>query len=324
MTRQHRLRARLAAAMVLATSVAVAGCAASSAPAGPGSGAARVAASALATASPTPSPTPPPPPELPRGGRELLPHYRIVAYYGSGTSAGLGVLGHESPEATAPKVAAQAAKFASPDRTVLPGFELITTAAQAHPGKDGLYTNPESAKVVQHYLDVARANKMYLILDFQPGQSRFLPQVQMYEQFIKQPDVGVALDSEWRMGPGEVPGQKVGHVEASEVNEVSAYVEQVTKDNNLPQKLLLLHQFQLQMLRDKDQIQQRADLAMMIHADGFGPRQLKLDVFKVLDIQPPFFVGFKLFYDPKLDKNIFSPQELLQILMPPPDMISYQ
>src|SRR5947209_2127246 len=55
-----------------------------------------------------PSPPPPPAPQLPLGGRQLFPHYRVVAYYGGDGGPGLGVLGAGTPDQAAAAVARQA------------------------------------------------------------------------------------------------------------------------------------------------------------------------------------------------------------------------
>src|ERR671926_395849 len=56
----------------------------------------------------------------------------------------------------------------------------------------------------------ARRNKVLVILDLQPGRGNFLPQAQRLERFLIQPHVGLALDPEWRMPPGKVPGRTIG------------------------------------------------------------------------------------------------------------------
>ena len=45
------------------------------------------------------TPTPEPPAELPRGGRRILPDFRVVAYYGAPQDTQLGALGIGSPAA---------------------------------------------------------------------------------------------------------------------------------------------------------------------------------------------------------------------------------
>ena len=48
-----------------------------------------------AAARPTATPTPPP--QEPRGGRTILPRYRVVAYYGAPQDPQLGALGIGTP-----------------------------------------------------------------------------------------------------------------------------------------------------------------------------------------------------------------------------------
>ena len=50
--------------------------------------------------------------ELPRGGRELLPRHRIVAFYGGATTPVLGVLGEGTPTQAAQRLARVARRAA--------------------------------------------------------------------------------------------------------------------------------------------------------------------------------------------------------------------
>src|SRR3954447_15895710 len=67
---------------------------------------------AAAQATPTATPKPKPLPQLPRGGRKILPHYRVVAYYGAPQAAELGALGIGKPSSAAKKLAHQAKPYA--------------------------------------------------------------------------------------------------------------------------------------------------------------------------------------------------------------------
>ncbi len=271
---------------------------------------------------PAPPPTPPPPPQLPRGGRRLLPDYRLIAYYGAAGGGGLGVLGEGTPDQAAAALTKQANAYAPFGRRIQPVMELITTVAQASPGPDGTYSTASDPATVQRYLDAARRHKMLLILDFQPGRGQFLPQVKRYERFISQPDVGVALDPEWRMKPNQVPATVIGSATAAEINSVSAYVQGLAKANRLPEKAFVIHQFTLPMLPDRQRIVARYGLATIFHADGFGSQQLKKGVYRQLALpRPPFRIGFKLFFDE--DTDTMTPAEAMA-LRPQPDLITYQ
>ena len=128
---------------------------------------------------------PPKPPQEPRGGRELLPRYRIVAYYGAPQDPGLGQLGIGSPAHAVSKLAAQAAPYAAAGRPVMPALELISTLVTAAPGDDGKYRYRQSDEVIRRYLDEARRAKALLVLDIQPGRARFMDEVRAFEPYLK-------------------------------------------------------------------------------------------------------------------------------------------
>ena len=82
--------------------------------------------------------------------------------------------------------------------------------------------------------------------------------VKRYEQFLLKPNVGVALDSEWRMAPDQVPAKVRGHVTGAEVNAVTAYLSKLTVSHGLPQKVVVLHNFTQQMILDRTTIKARS------------------------------------------------------------------
>ncbi len=267
-------------------------------------------------------PDAPKPAELPRGGRQLLPDRRIVAFYGAPQDDELGELGIGTPAGAARRLEKQARKYAQPGRPVLPAMELIAVTAAAHPGEGGRYNTRQDDAIIRRYLRAARKAKALLVLDVQPGRSDFFTEVTRLERWLKEPDVGLALDPEWRMGPGEVPGQVIGSVEAREVNAVSAWLSQLVERNRLPQKLFLIHQFTNDMV-DDTQLQERRGLAMVLNADGFGTQQLKRIKYHAFTRSPRRFYGkgFKLFY--REDTNLMTPREVLR-LRPPPDVVVYE
>jgi hypothetical protein len=291
----------------------------------PVSGVASNPATTTTTASPTPVVTTKPPApklvQLPFGGRQLLPKYRIVAYYGNGQSKALGVLGHFTPDVAAQQVAAEAKKWDTLTRPALPAMELIVTLVDSYAGQDGDYSHDSTPAEIQPWLDAARKNHELLILDIQPGRQNFLPVVKRYQQFLLQPDVSVALDSEWRMGPDQIPAKVIGHVTAAEINSVTAYLSKLTVSHGLPQKVVVLHNFTQQMILDRPDVKPRSGLAIVWHFDGHGSRNNKLFGYNLLKVKKPFFNGFKLFLTE--DQDIFQPADV-EALDPAPDFISYQ
>jgi len=284
------------------------------------------AATATPSAVPSPSASPslrpsPPPAQLPRGGRQIFPQWRVVAYYGSAYGPALGVLGRADPDTSAIRLSRAAAAFARPDRPVLPAFELIATVANGFPTPRGTYSTPMADRDIARYLAAARSHKLLLFLDVQPGRASFLPEVRRYARWLREPDVGLALDPEWKLGPGERPGAQIGHTDAATINSVSAYVAGIVANYHLPQKLFVVHQFRASMIVHREQVVARAGLAIVFHIDGFGGQRIKRDVYADLHVAPGFYNGFKLFY--LVDHEMMTPAQALS-LVPPPDLISYQ
>lgn len=267
---------------------------------------------------------PPPTPDLPRGGREIFPNNFVVMYYGHPLDTHLGVLGQTSADKAAEKLEKAAAPWAvASGKPVLPAFEVITTTAQGDKGPDGDYSAPLDKKVLQKYLDIARANKLLLVMDLQPGRATFLEQAKLYEDFLKQPDVGIALDPEWRLHGNQKPLGQIGSSTAAEINETAAYVSQIVQENNLPQKLFIVHQFKSSQFTDRNKIVAQPGLGMVLHIDGFGTPSEKISTYTTLvTTKPPFYYGFKLFY--KEDRGgLMGPTQVLK-LNPPPVLVSYQ
>lgn len=272
--------------------------------------------------SPTASPTPTPPPQLPRGGRTLFPAYRVVAHYGGSGGPSLGVLGRGAPDQAAAAIEKRAQAYAFAGRPVQPAMELITTVALDAPGPDGTYSSRGNPQAVERYLAAAKRHRMLLVLDFQPGRGDFLGQVRRFERFLREPEVGVALDPEWRMSAGQRPGQVIGSASAASINEVSAYLAALVEKHRLPEKLFVVHQFRPSMLPDRERIVARPGLATVFHADGNGPVTTKKESYARLDLPgAPFRVGFKVFL--RADPVLMSPQAVMA-LRPQPDLVTYQ
>ncbi|MFI7540460.1 hypothetical protein [Actinoplanes sp. NPDC049599] len=271
--------------------------------------------------SPAPAPAAArPPAQLPLGGTKIFPAYRVVAYYGTAGNSALGVLGERSPDKTLPRLRAAAEPFAG-DRKVQVAYELIASVAQAGPGADGDYSRMIPLDRIQQYVDHARRHKVLVILDLQPGRGDFLPQARLLERFLVQPHVGLALDPEWRMPAGKVPGRTIGRVGAAEVNRVSGYLSGLVTRHALPQKLFVLHQFRASMLPDVASIRQRPGLALVQHVDGFGTRSEKNATWQRLRRPQQFHLGYKLFYDE--DVKRYRAADVLKF-KPVPELVSFQ
>ncbi|HLW37118.1 MAG TPA: hypothetical protein VKR99_01690 [Candidatus Eremiobacteraceae bacterium] len=267
-------------------------------------------------------PTARPLPQLPLGGRVLFPAYRVVAFYGAPGVPNMGILGAGTARHEGAALAQRALLFEQKRRAVLPAFELIATMAQRWPGLNHCYCAHQDDATIRSYLKEARRLHGLLILDVQPGRAEFLPEVRRYEAFLAQPDVGLAMDSEWRMDAAQMPGDAIGHVNAREINAVSSYLAGIVRRHRLPQKLLVIHQFAAYMIDDRQAVTPHPELAITFHIDGFGSRAVKLKTYHDLaSSHGRFFNGLKLFFEQDLD--MFSVREVLAF-RPVPDLITYQ
>jgi hypothetical protein len=262
--------------------------------------------------------------ELPGGGFEILPASRVVAYYGAPQDQELGILGIGPPDRAADRLLHQAELYDREGRPVLPALELISTVATADPGNDGSYSDRQTGNVIERYLTAARRVDALLILDIQPGRADFMDEVEHLTEYLEEPDVGLALDPEWHLGPGEIPGDVIGSVSAQAVNDVSAYLAQIVEQHDLPQKLLIVHQFTADMISNREQLVPQPGVASVLNSDGFGDQPNKIAKYKQL--RPgagldAFYPGFKLFYGE--DIELMSPEQVLE-LNPAPDVVIYE
>ena len=265
-----------------------------------------------------------PPPELPRGGRSALPEFRVIGFAGAPQAEGLGALGIGTLDSAAARLERQARAYSQGPgrRPILPAFELIAVIANASPGDDGQYRTRQKDAVVQRYLAGARRARALLLLDIQPGQADFLDEVRGFDPVLAQPDVSVALDPEWHMAAGEVPGQTIGSVTADEVNEVAAHLSEIVRRHRLPEKMLVVHQFTSDMIENRSQLRRYPGVDLVLNVDGVGDRELKVDKYnaftKLGDRGRP---GFKLFYEE--DTNMLTPADV-QRLRPEPEFVVYE
>ncbi len=91
-------------------------------------------------------------------------------------------------------------------------------------------------------------------------------------QFLAEPDVGLALDPEWRMAPGQIPGHVIGSVDASKVNRTTRWLADLSRARGLPDKRAIVHQFTDGM------ISRRSPAGSSGHRRGVERRRLRPDV----------------------------------------------
>jgi hypothetical protein len=263
--------------------------------------------------------------QLPGGGQVLFPGRRLVALYGHPGAPALGVLGHQDLVASIALARRAAAAYRPLSRVpVVPAFEIIATVAEASPGPDGSYSYETPVPELLPWVRQATADGLYVVLDLQPGRASLLTQAEHYQALLELPDVGLALDAEWKLQPGQQPLQQIGHVSIGEVNSVVSWLAALTARRDLPQKLLVLHQFQLAMLGGEQRLDTSHDsLAIVIHMDGQGTPGMKQVTWNAVTSAAPrgVFFGWKNFL--VTDHPTLTPRQTMTE-SPAPVMISYQ
>jgi hypothetical protein len=253
----------------------------------------------------------------------LLDSQLLVTWYGNPHSARMGILGELSGHDRANGLLRQAAAYrALTAKTVVAAYHLVAVVAQRGAGPDQTCRRRESPDVIRGLLVEARENGFKLILDVQPGRSTVVDELEYLRPFLIEPDVYLALDPEYAMGPGEVPGRERGSMRAADVNAALDLLDGIITANGLPPKVLIVHQFTMDMLPDKKNIRRSANVDLVLNMDGFGSQSLKRSTYRaIMQQQQLDFAGIKLFY--RQDTQLFSPEQVLS-LSPTPSVIVYQ
>jgi hypothetical protein len=174
----------------------------------------------------------------------------------------------------------------------------------------------------EHYRELANSNHMLFFMDMQIGHSTVQAEVNNAWSFLQMPGVDLALDPEFDMPPGTIPGIEFGRMTAAEINWVIDKLSNLVLTQHLPTKVLIIHQFRESMLPDWQKIRIKPGVEVVTSVDGFGTPGEKLDDYRIFDRQQLIqYPGFKLFY--RLDTPLMSPRDVLR-MDPAPLMVMYQ
>lgn len=249
---------------------------------------------------------------------------RLVTFYGHPYSDQMGILGELAPEQMMRELEAQTRAYsaADPGRPAVPTIELIASVAQRDPGPQGLHVTQTPEKEIREYSRLAERNDALLLLDVQLGRDDLMREVERLEPFLKQEHVHLAIDTEYSVGEGQVPGVDLGTVAGSEVQEAVRYMDRLVEEEGIPDKLVLVHQFETGIVTGKQDIEPTNNVQVALNADGFGQPAAKLAKYDELVRQQPIqYGGFKLFYNQ--DYPLLTPAEALD-QSPSPTVINYQ
>ncbi len=259
----------------------------------------------------------------------LLPHKRIVAFYGNFYSTKMGILGEHDESTVLAKLKSEKAAWEAADPTtpVVMGIDYIAVTAQGSPQADGTYKLRMPEEHIQRAIDMANKVDGIVILEIQVGLSTFKKEIPLLEEYLKQPNVHLALDPEFSMKDGSPPGDVIGSITAADANYAANYLAELVKANNLPPKILVIHRFTENMVQGYKNMTPLPEVQFVMVMDGWGFGAKKINTYKhVIYPEPVQFTGFKLFYKNDLkapSTRLLTPREVLN-LTPSPSFIQYQ
>lgn len=262
-------------------------------------------------------------------GTPLRPSYfanaQVVSVYGHPGAKTMGELGVHPPEEIAAVVQALAAEYdrLNGDRGVIAALHLIVDVAQAKPQSDGSYLSNMPLDDVRTYVEIARREGMLLFLDLQIGWGDPVAAVRRLRPFLSEPFVHVALDPEFATRARRAaPGVVIGALDAETLNAVQEYLDGIVRRYDLPPKILVIHQFLVDMIKQPEDIALLPAVEITIDMDGFGPPGPKIGGYERYAMATyAQRAAIKLFYH--WDVPLMSPADVLA-LAKTPDYVIYQ
>jgi hypothetical protein len=254
----------------------------------------------------------------------LLPSYRILSYYGFPGNELMGILGEYDMETLLALLREQAAEYEAADnsRPWKLAFEVIASVAQRDPGPDGMHIAYTDSEVIQQYVDFTAANDLLLILDVQFGRKTVEQEIEAVRPWLSYPHVHLAIDPEFSVAEGETPGIDLGQIDATDVRRAQEILAEISISEGLPAKLLIVHQFNLYSITNREQIEQIPGVQYVLEVDGWGAPDAKRATYDVVGgaVLHEYY-GFKLWY--RQDVPLMTAAEVMA-LQPPPDIVIYQ
>lgn len=251
----------------------------------------------------------------------------MVSFYGSAEGAGMGILNFREEPQLLEEIRQRAAAYQAliPGKVALPTFHVIVTIADPFFGEDRNFNHRASLPSIEAWLAFAEREGIGVVLDIQPGHAPLLEEFERIRPYLYHPHVHLALDSEYTMertpdGFYEVPGDVLGSLYAAQINPIQAQMEEIALEIGA-RKVLILHQFENEMLPDKENIEAYAHVELVVDSDGFGGPD-KLRDYRQYAAEPGFeFGGIKLYRN--WDNPLLAPEDVMA-LQPPPAVIIYQ
>jgi hypothetical protein len=231
----------------------------------------------------------------------------------------------------------------------MPALHLIATVAQGRPGPGKKYRLRMSDSLINTVATWAEERGWIAFLDIQIGHSTVATELESLVPFLDRPYVHLALDPEFAMKAGGVPGRRIGTLDATDINHAIEVLGRIVTEKKLPPKVLVIHRFTRKMLTNTDSIRLDPRVQVVIQMDGFGSPAHKQDAYRLwISPYPVQYTGFKLFYkndrdartraagfEPSCDRvtyelvgcgddGLMTPEQVIRSLYPVPLYIQYQ
>jgi hypothetical protein len=260
---------------------------------------------------------------VPAPAQSTIRGRRYIAYYGTCLGPGLGILGRHGMVETLSLLQEQAEAYRALDPCVetVPVFHMVTTIADASPGEDGDYNHRVPHETIQAWVDYAAAAGGISVLDIQPARGDVMTELALVEPLLLRPGVHLAIDPEFMVGDDGLPGTNLGHITGEVINQIQAWLNMVAERAG-ENKVLVFHQFNDRMARNKEVIQDYPLVDLVWDADGFGGPGAKVDDYHQYRDEAGFeYGGFKIFY--RYDSLVMTPGQVMN-MTPPPAYVIYQ
>jgi len=246
----------------------------------------------------------------------ILPHKRIIAFYGNPLSTRMGVLGEYPVDDMLRRLDEEVAAWtkADPATPVQPALHLIAVVAQASAGRDGKYRARMDSALIERVAGWAKRRDALVFLDIQVGLSTLEQELPRLAGFLSRPNFHLGVDPEFMMKKGGIPGKRIGTMDAADVNYATTFLSDLVTKHNIPPKVLVVHRFTKNGLTNYKDIRLDPRVQVVIHMDGFGSPTLKRSTFRSwIKAEPVQFVGWKQFFKPRNDNPRTTIAEILKL-----------
>ena len=246
----------------------------------------------------------------------ILPAKRIVAFYGNPLSSRMGVLGEYPSDQMLQMLDEEVKRWeeADPETPVQPALHLIAVVAQGAPGRDGKYRLRMTDSLIERVAAWAETRGALVFLDVQLGYSTLQEELPRLASFLARPNFHLGIDPEFSMKNGGLPGQRVGTLDAVDVNFAAEFLQTLVVNHKLPPKVLIVHRYTRGGLTNYQNIELRREVQIVMHMDGFGAPSLKRNTFRqYIKSEPVQFVGWKQFFKRKNDNPRTTIAEIVRL-----------